>query len=533
MRRRNGYAGLHELLSGTRVVRIQTRQQRPTLSLTDEPLPDMQGAQQIGPYHVLGQLDVDQTYELLLAYDTRLLRKVWIRKRSVVVPPIPPELRELARIGRLRWLNGGHDSDGPWDAYEAPPGKPLLNLIGDAQPWETVRFWLLDLAEELSASLKDGPFPSALELDRVWITADGRAKLLDFPAPGLDAERRVPSASPLPGRDAANVRIFLKRVAIAALEGHVVSGEHVQARGVSAQLPLPARALLNELDRSEDAAIPTSQLESFTKKPASVSLERRVGTLAACWLPLLMMVVSIISPFYADKQFLQAHPEVGELSGFVNYYQELEKWDVIALTAEQHEAIEIHVADRFRSTINNREIWSNPITREFVDVDGQRLLEGFVEAHPDPSPDEVAKAERLLQPILGEGIREMGWTLEDYEQMTRPTWLLSLATGILIVFVVLPSLVSALLFGNTLLLRMLEIAVVTKSGAPASRLRVLWRNTVLWSLVLLAFGLFIFVAAKGGRPRAIYLLVIYLVATMFTSERGLQDCLAGTWLVPR
>ena len=48
-----------------------------------------------------------------------------------------------------------------------------------------MRFWLYDLALEIAAATKDGTLPATLALDRVWITGDGRAKLLDFPAPGL------------------------------------------------------------------------------------------------------------------------------------------------------------------------------------------------------------------------------------------------------------------------------------------------------------------------------------------------------------
>ena len=50
-----------------------------------------------------------------------------------------------------------------------------------------MRYWLHDLATEISAAEKDGTLPE-LALDRVWITGEGRAKLLDFPAPGLAAQ---------------------------------------------------------------------------------------------------------------------------------------------------------------------------------------------------------------------------------------------------------------------------------------------------------------------------------------------------------
>ena len=42
-----------------------------------------------------------------------------------------------------------------------------------------------------------------------------------------------------------------------------------------------------------------------------------------------------------------------------------------------------------------------------------------------------------------------------------------------------------------------------------------------------------FTLVVAGRSRAIGILIICGVVDMFTSERGLQDRLAGTWLVPR
>ena|SRR2546426_719310 len=80
-----------------------------------------------------------------------------------------------------------HWSEGEcWDAYEAPSDGPLLSLLSESQPWRAVRYWLLDLAEELEAASKDQSFAGTLALDRVWVTAEGRAMLLDFPGPGVD-----------------------------------------------------------------------------------------------------------------------------------------------------------------------------------------------------------------------------------------------------------------------------------------------------------------------------------------------------------
>lgn len=172
------------MASGTRVIRKAAYEARPSLEVEEPPQPVSETTPQIGPYYVLDRLDKTEAGELLLGYDARLLRKVWIRRLPEGAPPVPASVRNLGRATRLRWLGGSREAGENWDAYEAPAGKALLALVIKPQPWRSVRYWLMDLAEELAAGLKDGPVPAALALDRVWITAGGRAKLLDFAAPG-------------------------------------------------------------------------------------------------------------------------------------------------------------------------------------------------------------------------------------------------------------------------------------------------------------------------------------------------------------
>ena len=107
---------------------------------------------------------------------------------------------------------------------------------------------------------------------------------------------------------------------------------------------------------------------------------------------------------------------------------------------------------------------------------------------------------------------------------------------------------SAWIFKGGWLLRALGIAVVTNAGDEASRLRTLWRGLVAWSPAVACF-----VAAM----RAALLLpsdvsftsrdyaaltvagmigALFAVGATFAAlnpERGWQDRLAGTWLVPR
>ena len=193
-RRRNGFAAVQDLVTKTRVISRAALELRPMLSAVETPPPAVDAKPTVGPYHVLETLETNAEGQWLLGYDLRLLRKVWIRTVPPGTPPVPAPLRNIGRVGRLRWLTGRRTPEENWDAFEGVSGKPLLATDpGTRQPWSQVRFWLYDLAREIGAAEKDGTLPPVLTLDRVWITGDGRAKLLDFPAPGLATARSAPS----------------------------------------------------------------------------------------------------------------------------------------------------------------------------------------------------------------------------------------------------------------------------------------------------------------------------------------------------
>src|SRR5579862_1443636 len=185
-RKANGFAALHDRATGTRVVRRQNKTARVGLeALADLQAPAAVTPRRRGPFEITGTLGQTNEGDLLTAIDPRLKRHVWIHERPADAAAIAPALRDLSRPGRLRWLGGGRDRSAVWDAYEALDGAPLL-AIGAPQPWALVKRWLLDLAVELDASLAAGSLP-ALSLDRIWITAAGHARLLDFRAPSVAA----------------------------------------------------------------------------------------------------------------------------------------------------------------------------------------------------------------------------------------------------------------------------------------------------------------------------------------------------------
>ena len=129
------------------------------LPASEAPPPAVESAITIGPYHVLQTLSESAGVKWSLAYDLKLLRKVWLR----VVPPGTPAgagpLAQPGPGGPLALAHGKRSPEENWDAFEALNGRPLLELIASPQPWREVRYWLHDLATEISAAEKDGTLP--------------------------------------------------------------------------------------------------------------------------------------------------------------------------------------------------------------------------------------------------------------------------------------------------------------------------------------------------------------------------------------
>ena len=233
-RPRNGFAGLHELISGTRVVPANTVRLRSRLVAGDRVLMPAESQATLalgarGPFVLVTPLA--PTGSFWLANDPLLKRDVWIRDLPAGADLSSATRRDLARPARLRWLAGQCSLNGSWEAFEKPGGRALLALIGKPQPWATVRQWLIDLADELKHV--DDADRLVLALDRVWIADDGHAKLLDFAAPGVAPVDDA--AGPGATRGSHAEQHFLETVAASALAGRIMS-----AVGRSASHPTAA-----------------------------------------------------------------------------------------------------------------------------------------------------------------------------------------------------------------------------------------------------------------------------------------------------
>jgi len=405
---------------------------------------------------------------------------------------------------------------------------PLVTLLDRGQPWALVRYWLFDLAKELNAGLKDGSLPAVLALDRIWITADSRAKLLDFPAPGIDAQSPLPKPSPAAAKDFTSVRCFLNQVAIAAIEGRVVDLHEAASQTVAARLPLRAKALLDAIPTAPGSDFPISQFESVLQRVAFVSRRRRLGLLVGC---LAVPVFASVFLFFAmsmTEHWLKRHPDVQQLRQCLVQLEILD-WSGQRGTehqAAQRQSLEVYVAGRFRTMISDQATWTE--ASWIITPPQRRIAERALAAHPSPSEEEVNAAAAELKTFLEES--------PLFTPIPIPTFAFLAVYGILLAYVAFPSVVCALAFRGGLLLHLLGIAIVTRTGTRASRLRVFWRSLITWSpcpLALIALVPFGDNGMVSGLPVISAVLIAVAAWSALMPERGIPDRIAGTYLVPR
>jgi hypothetical protein len=535
-RKENEWAGLHDLASKTRVVRNRATETRPANEKTEPTPPQIEGSAQVGPYHVLSRLDESVRYELLLGYDTRLLRKVWIYKESAGTP-LGVRRHALRRPTRLRWLNGQHTAEGSWDAYEAPTGEALLQSLHTPKPWEDVRYWLHDLAQEMSAALKDSSLPPAVEMNRVWLTSDGRAKLLEFPAPGAGCAKGVPPpdedfrSAPFGSDDA---QLFLKQVAASALTGRPMSVAEIRQGPVTGVLPLPARNFLSQLPRFPDLDRMMAQLTPLLHQAATISRTRRLALMAACCLPatLLMAIMCFLLVFMQNySAFLgDSQQELVSLDYCVDRFETLEKAGQTDATQSEREALEIYIAARSKQMKTN-EFVSNALekSKESKVRELYQIMNQIQAKHPAPSAQEIADATARLRPFLDAcpafpaGL--MGQKFRVGLITMLPYWCA--------LMVAVPSLIAALVCRGGLLVRVLGVAFVARDGAPASRWRLLARILLAWSPLLVDLALTPVLGPFKAEATMLALFALGVTWTLLNPQRGLPDRLVGTWAVPR
>jgi hypothetical protein len=263
MRVRNGYRGLHEWLSGTRVVPLPRRIGRRAAAVPCSSLPPSRAVrlqERVGPFEVRRSLHKDKQCQVLLGLDQALGRHVILWLRPAAEPPLSAGRRELNRTTRLRWLAAGRLEEWQWDAFKAPGGCSLAEWVEahGKMPWAAFQPLLQQLAEELNCAAADGTMPAPLSVDLAWVREDGGVVLLDTLLTGPPVRDESESAEQSAEKRALRL---LGAVAILALEGRPVRPTDLPP-AVNEPLPLKVAGIIHGLLRADQTRL---DLNSFDR----------------------------------------------------------------------------------------------------------------------------------------------------------------------------------------------------------------------------------------------------------------------------
>jgi len=528
VRRRNGWAAVHDLATDTRVVAPAGVAARHTSSRaeTNGAAPPFK-KRRCGPFTVTADLGATPDGQLLAAFDPILRRPVWIHELSVDGPAITPARRDVNRIGRLHWLTGRRSAEEHWDAFEAPDGAPLLapDRFADATlAWPVLKEWLLDLVNELLAGDRDGTLPT-LALDRLWVRHDGRIVLADFPvtvADALSPSERTHGLTPV--------------ALLAAVSTHVRS----RTDGTGPQLPLSARALLDSwssahaptLDETRTALIQAAgTLDAVTRT-------RRAVPVAIAAVPAVMMLVLSLALAPALSGFLQSTD--GVVLRWLQALHEAKPPEGSRLgDPAVRDAVERYVVAQYGARLRDPRFWNQTITGDMKDE--HAMADTMLARHPAVSPAELAAATTAIAPELERFNRETARAVSEANGSSASV--VGAVTFVGVCFSMVVSLLSALIVPGGLVTRLIGLAVVRGDGREIGRLRSLGRAVLMWlpGLIWIAWVVMspradASAPSANTVPRLLLLFAVFaagIVWTLVNPTRGPHDRAAGTWVVPR
>lgn len=516
-RNHNGYASLYDMISGTRIRVRRAERTRRVATATESPAEPAEGFsdEHIGPFTVVAAIGNAGAGRLLAGYDPVLRRRVWIRTVQPGTPPIAPARRDVSRVARLHWLTGRRsatDSSDNWDAFEAPSGGPLLKRNEASLDWPAAKVVLSDLLREFADALNEGSLPP-LGLDRLWIRADGRTVLLDFAAPGVVVPSTSAAATPME--------------LLGAVAGRVTMPA---AFSKDSRLALSACLLLrrwsHEAPRSLEEA--QAQLSEATASPERVSRWRRAVPIAMTAVPALLIGLSSLAVL-PRPEVLILTPEHREMIGLLQ---------VLRSSPESRVAIETYLAGQHGAVLRNTSFWNTRIKEGGDMPELSRLASDIATRYPSVTAEELARSRETIRPIL-DRVRPP----QSLGVASPRVIVVNLMAAVMSLMFLFCSIVSSIAVPGGAATRMIGLAVVTRDGNEIGRGRSLARTLIAWAPILAWLVLFPNPIVMGFGPAsplpvlaislAFGAMIAGVVWTIAAADRGLQDCIAGTWVVPR
>jgi len=516
----NGWSGIHDLASATRVISPPTPSRRRVGPYQMPVAPLAAGVgERLGPFEVIANLGATDRGTLIKAFDPFLCRDVWIHHLSSDAREISSARRDISRVTRLHWLMGRGDNSA-WDAFDAPPGRPLL-AMQETIDWPMLRGWLTDLSEEL-AHLEQDESVSSVTLAHVWVRDDGHITLLDFSYPTTRADRTT-------------VPVILK-----PMELLPAVANYAIARASHAGLyPLSLIRRVEEWRRR----LP-SNVQSLREDVATLAHTPDRATSVRRALPVTLTMVPIVAMAVAA---LAAMPAMRTMRTFEHASM---IWWLDALrdpapagrfgNAGVRDSAERYVAARFRASLSDEKFWSTVTAQPAQQAARHTLARQLLERYPDsdrldaivvqlgPEIDRATTESRIVSERAGAFVALIASTL----------------SAIVLVSMMIAHLVSAAAVPGGVVARAAGLAIVTSQGREASRLRSIGRALIAWSPVLV-WCLYLATSPKGADvvpvphwPMLAALLTngvlaVGALATVLRPSRGLHDALAKVWVVPR
>jgi eukaryotic-like serine/threonine-protein kinase len=540
-RRHNGWAGLHDLASGTRVLSraAGVRRVRTAIDEAQARSESALAGRRYGPFTIVSDGGDVGAGHLLVGFDPALRRPVWIITVPPDTPPVSAARRDVSRVGRLHWLMGRRSADDNWDAFEAPDGGPLPASQTPRPEWATLKVWLLDLANELTACERDGSMP-ALGRDRLWLRHDGHLVLLDFPAPALaGTSRGAATESEHRGLDRADL------TPVGLLSAVAARGLATPARALDepAQIPLSARALFSHWSSSAPPTFDDARTALFRVASAQdrVWRWRRAVPIALAAAPVVVLVTSalLLLPYlyrFAGSQNV-------EMFGWLDMLNRPNPSAESRLAEpEIREAVERYVAARYGAVLKDDAFWSTLAMQRGRFAELRQTAADITARHPSVSAEELARVSALLAPQIARS--ERYYKAQASNLPSAGGVIISTLSALSLSLGLCAALFSSVVVPGGILTHLLGLAVVTRQGEeigrPRSLARVLvaWLPAIVWLTYLAASPKIQGWVPSPAFPRlgtslTLCALAIGAAWTIARPNRGPHDRLTGTWVVPR
>ena len=289
-RNSNGFRGIHEIASGTHVVRLSGELEYKRLKNVPVTTPiALDSKETYGAFEAIGKLGhrPNSGSSVLLGRDASLDRDVWIVNRADRQPQQEWENRKsLARPARLKVLAEKTDGDHRWIVTEAVKGMPLVDFVAQTPnvDWRSFRPLLREVTYELADAQADGTVPGKLSVLSVWVDQAGRAKLLDQPLLPLDAQLQVGEsveAGPSGSRESADQQVSKSGTGLLPIDlVTALLDQFIENQVVPAHV-LTFRKELDILRLEPDALrIIGARLGELADQPSAWRWDDRLGVLA-------------------------------------------------------------------------------------------------------------------------------------------------------------------------------------------------------------------------------------------------------------